>query len=141
MAKKATDSPAAQGDAGSAPADGGTPTKTEAVMAVLRDGYSSPTEIAAQVKSRYGIVISPSHVSNIKSKNRGKPGGNGRRRGRRRKPGRPKAAAREEAAPRPRATSGGLTADELEMLLQVARRMGGLGELRNYLDVLGRFQG
>ena len=139
MAKKAAGTPSVQGDAGSATADGGKLTKTKAVRAALREGYSSPKEIAAHVKERYNIDISPSHVSNIKSKS--KQGRNGRRGGKRRKPGRPKGAAGEKTAPRPTAAAGGLTANELDMVLQIARRMGGLNELRNYLDVLGRFRG
>ena len=135
MAKKAR-APADTGRAGAAPADGGKVTKTSAVNAALREGLSSPTQIAAFVKEHYGLDMTPAHVSNIKSK--GRTGGNGRKGGRGRKPGRPRAA--EGRAPRPSAASGGLTANELEMLLQIARRMGGLQELRTYLDVLGRYQ-
>ena len=129
-------------DAGNAAQQGGagqpngkTATKTEAVLAALRRGMSSPTEIAGFVKSEYGLDISPAHVSNIKSKS-----GFGRKR---RKGGRrPKAAAAAEPAEhRAPARGAGVTANELDMLLQMAKRMGGVRELRNYLDILGRFQG
>jgi hypothetical protein len=148
MAKsaKAPAGAAAGGAGASAPggsaSTGGKMSKTDAVNLALREGITSPSEIASHLKKQYGITISAAHVSNIKSKSKGKPGGNGRRRGRR-KGGRPRkvlAAPAEQAAPRPKG-SGGLTAEELTVLLAIAKRMGGLGELRSYLDLVGRFQG
>jgi hypothetical protein len=133
---------------GSAPAKGEKMTKTKAVRAALSEGVTSPSEIAAFLKDRYNMKISPAHVSNIKSKS--KPGGNGRRRGKK-KLGRPRKVVPAQgttppapAAPSPserRAPAAvGLTANELDMLLQIAKRMGGFTELGDYLDVLGRYQ-
>ena len=42
--------------------------KTQAVKLALRDGVKSPTGIAAHVKTKYGMDITPNYVSVIKGK-------------------------------------------------------------------------
>src|SRR5262249_35804657 len=125
---------------GSHPANGGTPSKTEAVREAIRNGMTSPSEIAAHLQKQYGMRITPGHVSEIQKQS--KEGGNGRkRRGRRGRRAKAAAAPAEpQTAPRPR-PSGGLSVEGLNTLLQLAKSVGGIGELRHYLDMLGRFQG
>src|SRR5437762_817857 len=74
--------------------------KTEAVKLALADGLTSPTEISAHVKERYGLDVAPNHVSMIKSdlkkrKPKGKPG----RKPRQAAPESVAAPARQVAAP------------------------------------------
>jgi hypothetical protein len=123
---------------GTAPGNGTKPTKTEAVLALLGEGLSSPSQIANEVLARYGITISPAHVSNIKSKSGIKTGR--RRKGRRGRKAKAAVDNQTQKAAAPGRPGAGLTASDLDALLHVAKRMGGLRELRNYLDLLGRFQ-
>jgi hypothetical protein len=117
--------------------DGGVGTgrgaKTRAVELALRDGLSSPTEIAGYVRDRHGLQITPEHVSAVKASLRKQ----GRARGGRRKRAAATAASATQPAPAKRAAAnGGLSARDLSDLARLAERAGGVDNLRQFLDVL-----
>jgi len=121
--------------------DTATPSKSEAVREAMSKGITSPTAIAAHLKAAYGLDITTAHVSTIK-------GNLKKRKGTKR--GRPKGSTKKaiaeaaaaaaaavvaKAIPAPKA--GGLTLNDLRTLNEMARKAGGYGQLREFLDVLG----
>jgi hypothetical protein len=114
-----------------------TPSKTEAVKEAISQGMTSPKEIAAHVNSTYGLDVTPNHVSMIKTALKRK-GTNGDKRGRPK--GSTKKAIAKDVAPSkavPATKRTGLTPQDLRLLSDLARRAGGIAQLREYLDVLG----
>ncbi len=111
-----------------------TPSKKQAVREALANGITSPTEIASHLKSAYGLDITTNYVSVIKGelgvtkKHKRKPG---------RKPKVKQVAVTEitvEPASAPKAN--GLTLEDLRSLAELARRVGGFTQLREFIDVL-----
>ena len=109
--------------------------KKEAVRLALAAGVNSPTEVASYVKKAFGLDMTPEHVSTVKGqlkretggkKPRGKPG---------RKPGRPSNKTLD-VAPASVGHEPGLTLDEVRTLKDLAGRVGGVGGLQPYLDLL-----
>jgi hypothetical protein len=116
-----------------------TPSKKEAVKQALASGITSPMEIAAHLKSAYGLNITTNYVSVIK----GELGKTKKRKGK--KPGRkPKAEKlpvnQPVAKPVPVAKESGLTAHDLRLLAELASKAGGFARLREFVDVLGDVQ-
>jgi hypothetical protein len=112
-----------------------SPSKTEAVKKAIADGMTSPKEISQHVKTAYGLDITPNYISMIKG-NLKKKAGEGGKPGR--KPKAEKATARQPAAsPAPAAMGGRLSPDDLRTLTELARRAGGFGHLREFINVLG----
>ena len=103
--------------------------KTEAVKLAIAGGLTSPTEIVAHVKERYGLDVTPNHVSMIKGtlkKRKGKPGRKSR-----------------QAAPRsaaPVAPTRGLTPEDLTALAALAEKAGGVDQLQEWLSVLKKIR-
>jgi hypothetical protein len=112
-----------------------SPSKTEAVEEALEQGMTSPTEIAAHLKTAYGLDITTNYVSMIKTTlKKKKP----KSRKPERKPRVEKETAKEPAAkPAPVAKEGGLTPQDLRTLTDLASRVGGYDRLREFIDVLG----
>ncbi len=113
-----------------------SPSKREAVLQALANGITSPTEIAAHLKTAYGLDITTNYVSVIK----GELGVTKQRKGK--KPGRKPSAERQSAKqpaskPVPAAKEAGLTVQDLRLLAELASRAGGFGRLRDFIDVLG----
>jgi hypothetical protein len=112
-----------------------TPSKSDAVKEALANGMSSPTEIAAHLKTAYSLDITPAHVSTIKGNLKKSKKGKGRKPGR--KPRAEKQATEQPAAkPAPVAKVGGLTPQDLRTLTELASRVGGFSRLREFIDVL-----
>jgi hypothetical protein len=109
--------------------------KKEAVRLAMAAGVSSPTEIAVFVKKTFGLDMTVAHVNTVKGqlkrekngkKTRGKPG---------RKPGRPSTRVLM-ATPASTEVQPVLTLDELRTLKELAGRVGGVGGLQPFLDLL-----
>ena len=112
-----------------------TPSRREAVREAIANGMSSPTEIAAHLKTAYGLDITTAHVSTIKTALKKKKKRKGRKPGRKAKA--EKQAAKEPVAkPVPPAKEGGLTAQDLRLLTELASKAGGFSRLREFIDVL-----
>jgi hypothetical protein len=95
------------------------PSKSDAVKQALSQGMNSPTEIAAHLKSAYGLDITTAHVSTIKGNLKKSKKGKGRKSGR--KPRAEKQATEQPAAkPAPVAKVGGLTPQDLRTLTELA---------------------
>jgi hypothetical protein len=103
--------------------------KTEAVKLAIAGGLTSPSEIVAHVKERYGLDVTPNHVSMIKGslkKRKGKPGR------------KPRQAAPASAAPT--APARGLTPEDLTALASLAEKAGGVDQLVEFLSVLKKIR-
>lgn len=98
-------------------------SKSDAVRKAVAEGWTKPAEGAMFVKTMYGIEISPSHFSNIKStlrlgkKRRGRPPGGKNR---------VKAEAQPVPAPSTRAarTSGGIEIEAIAQVKELVNRVG-----------------
>ncbi len=110
-------------------------SKKDAVRMALAAGVKSPTDIAQYVKDKFALDMSVPHVNTVKGqlkreknekKPKGKPG---------RKPGRPRTRA-VEATPARAEARRGLTVAEVRTLKELVGRVGGVGGLQPYLELL-----
>jgi hypothetical protein len=133
----------------STPADHGDPqvtpakepkNKGEAVKWVLKEGETSPKKVVKRVKQDYGMDVTQSYVSVIKSqmkksKSAKKPG---------RKPGRKPKTQEANESPAPAnhkvQPSAGLTPEDLASLAELAEKAGGLDRLQDFLHALKRLK-
>jgi hypothetical protein len=104
---------------------------TEAVKLAIAGGLTSPTEIVAHVKERYGLDVTPNHVSMIK--------GNLKKRKKKGKPGRKPREAAPVSVP-PAAPSRGLTPEDLTALAVLAEKAGGVDQLQEFLSALKKIR-
>jgi hypothetical protein len=104
--------------------------KAQAVRQALKEGLTSPTEIAKHIQAVYGMSITPNYVSVIKGQERGK-GGKGKKK-------RAQAQAQEKTSTAKATGAGksGLSPQDLVTLAGLAEKAGGVKKLQDFLSAL-----
>jgi hypothetical protein len=118
------------------PSNGGDKpsSKKEAVRRALAAGVDSPTEMVGWIKDKFNMDITPGHAKTAKGTIlRGRKGGKGKRGRKGRRAGRP---AQAPAAVSRASEEAGLSPQELRGLVELAHRVGGIDQLKEFLDVL-----
>lgn len=99
-------------------------TKTQAVLTVVADGITKPQDVAAEVKRRFKIDVTPGQVSTIKFQD-SKRGESGR-------------PAPRKPSPKPQPVRAGI--DDLLAVKGLVDRCGGIDRTREVLDALQQLQ-
>src|SRR5438874_13709080 len=118
-------------------------TKMEAVRQALAELGNDATRTAIQgfIKDRFGIQMSPDHISNCKSELRNKKKQAGKAKPAAKKPATPKAAAKQPASrpaaatSSPRQAKGDISLPDIEAVKGLVRRVGA-NQLRELVDLL-----
>lgn len=135
MPRKKADEPAATSSTNGTPEVGtGHGAKTRAVEEAMAMGIESPTKIAEHINSTYGLGITVSHVSAVKTAIAKRKGKKGRRK---------KRAAAPTATVvvvKPSKLDGGLSPTDLTELATLADRAGGVDSLQQFLTALKSFR-